>query len=119
MKTVFSFSLTTLTARGPEAPQLWGFVGADSGKASVLPRALGVCHDFLPQQALVIRDSEKKIIPAEQLVVGDVVEIKGGDQIPADIRLVFSQGCKVSILGHLPQGACWEVAGSLSPIRKK
>nr|XP_042140854.1 potassium-transporting ATPase alpha chain 2 isoform X1 [Peromyscus maniculatus bairdii] len=50
---------------------------------------------MIPQQALVIRDSEKKIIPAEQLVVGDVVEIKGGDQIPADIRLVSSQGCKV------------------------
>ena len=52
---------------------------------------------MIPQQALVIRDAEKKIIPAEQLVVGDVVEIKGGDQIPADIRLVFSQGCKVSV----------------------
>ncbi|MEJ1280335.1 hypothetical protein NN561_011280 [Cricetulus griseus] len=50
---------------------------------------------MIPQQALVIRDSEKKTIPAEQLVVGDIVEIKGGDQIPADIRLVFSQGCKV------------------------
>ncbi|XP_059536831.1 potassium-transporting ATPase alpha chain 2 [Myotis daubentonii] len=50
---------------------------------------------MIPQQALVIRDSEKKIIPAEQLVVGDIVEIKGGDQIPADIRLLFAQGCKV------------------------
>ncbi|VTJ82386.1 Hypothetical predicted protein [Marmota monax] len=50
---------------------------------------------MIPQQALVIRDSEKKIIPAEQLVVGDIVEIKGGDQIPADIRLLSSQGCKV------------------------
>lgn len=62
----------------------------------MLPRHSGVCHGFLPQQALVIRDAEKKVIPAEQLVVGDIVEIKGGDQIPADIRLVFSQGCKVS-----------------------
>lgn len=68
-----------------------------SGKVTVLPRCLGVCHGFRPQQALVIRDAEKKVISAEQLVVGDVVEIKGGDQIPADIRLVFSQGCKVSI----------------------
>ncbi|XP_066221906.1 potassium-transporting ATPase alpha chain 2 [Saccopteryx leptura] len=50
---------------------------------------------MIPQQALVIRDSEKKIIPAEQLVVGDIVEIKGGDQIPADIRLLFTSGCKV------------------------
>ncbi|XP_036084333.1 potassium-transporting ATPase alpha chain 2 isoform X2 [Rousettus aegyptiacus] len=50
---------------------------------------------MIPQQALVLRDSEKKVIPAEQLVVGDIVEIKGGDQIPADIRLLFTQGCKV------------------------
>ncbi|XP_039729031.1 potassium-transporting ATPase alpha chain 2 [Pteropus medius] len=50
---------------------------------------------MIPQQALVIRDSEKKVIPAEQLVVGDIVEIKGGDQIPADIRLLSAQGCKV------------------------
>ncbi|NP_001166387.1 potassium-transporting ATPase alpha chain 2 [Cavia porcellus] len=50
---------------------------------------------MIPQEALVTRDAEKKVIPAEQLVVGDIVEIKGGDQIPADIRLLFSQGCKV------------------------
>ncbi|XP_012415002.1 LOW QUALITY PROTEIN: potassium-transporting ATPase alpha chain 2-like [Trichechus manatus latirostris] len=50
---------------------------------------------MIPQQALVIRDAEKKTIPSEQLVVGDIVEIKGGDQIPADIRLLSSQGCKV------------------------
>ncbi|XP_012863356.2 potassium-transporting ATPase alpha chain 2-like [Echinops telfairi] len=50
---------------------------------------------MIPQQALVIRDGEKKTIPSEQLVVGDIVEIKGGDQIPADLRLLSSQGCKV------------------------
>ncbi|XP_011855374.1 PREDICTED: potassium-transporting ATPase alpha chain 2 [Mandrillus leucophaeus] len=50
---------------------------------------------MIPQQALVIRDSEKKTIPSEQLVVGDIVEVKGGDQIPADIRVLSSQGCRV------------------------
>uniref|UniRef100_A0A8B9VYK6 Potassium-transporting ATPase alpha chain 2 n=1 Tax=Anas zonorhyncha TaxID=75864 RepID=A0A8B9VYK6_9AVES len=50
---------------------------------------------MIPQQALVIRDAEKKELPAEQLVVGDIVEIKGGDRIPADIRLISAQGCKV------------------------
>ncbi|XP_006116678.1 potassium-transporting ATPase alpha chain 2-like [Pelodiscus sinensis] len=50
---------------------------------------------MIPQQALIIRDGEKKEVSAEQLVVGDVVEIKGGDRIPADIRLIFAQGCKV------------------------
>nr|XP_044633418.1 LOW QUALITY PROTEIN: potassium-transporting ATPase alpha chain 2 [Equus asinus] len=59
---------------------------------------------MIPQQALVIRDSEKKTVPAEQLVVGDIVEIKGGDKIPADIRLLSTQGCKVdnsSLTGNL------------------
>nr|XP_055100298.1 potassium-transporting ATPase alpha chain 2 [Symphalangus syndactylus] len=52
-------------------------------------------NKMIPQQALVIRDSEKKTIPSEQLVVGDIVEVKGGDQIPADIRVLSSQGCRV------------------------
>ncbi|XP_037383281.1 potassium-transporting ATPase alpha chain 2 [Talpa occidentalis] len=67
---------------------------------------------MIPQQALVIRDSEKKPIPAEQLVVGDIVEIKGGDRIPADIRLLSAQGCKVdnsSLTGESePQSRCCE-----------
>ncbi|XP_044522086.1 potassium-transporting ATPase alpha chain 2-like [Gracilinanus agilis] len=50
---------------------------------------------MIPRQALVIRNGEKKEIPADQLVVGDIVEIKGGDQIPADIRILASHGCKV------------------------
>ncbi|XP_038609518.1 potassium-transporting ATPase alpha chain 2 [Tachyglossus aculeatus] len=50
---------------------------------------------MIPQKALVIREGEKKEVPADQLVVGDVVEIKGGDRIPADIRLIATQGCKV------------------------
>lgn len=54
------------------------------------------CHTYIFQQALVIRDAEKKELSADQLVVGDIVEIKGGDRIPADIRLIFAQGCKVN-----------------------
>ena len=29
------------------------------------------------------------------------MEIKGGDRIPADIRLLSAQGCKVSVTGTL------------------
>uniref|UniRef100_UPI00398E35CA potassium-transporting ATPase alpha chain 2-like n=1 Tax=Pristiophorus japonicus TaxID=55135 RepID=UPI00398E35CA len=50
---------------------------------------------MVAQQALVIRDGEKQLITADKLVVGDIVEIKGGDRIPADLRLLSSQGCKV------------------------
>uniref|UniRef100_A0A6Q2X4L0 Sodium/potassium-transporting ATPase subunit alpha n=1 Tax=Esox lucius TaxID=8010 RepID=A0A6Q2X4L0_ESOLU len=41
--------------------------------------------NLVPQQALVVRDGEKKNINAEEVVVGDLVEVKGGDRIPADL----------------------------------
>lgn len=47
------------------------------------------------QQALVIREGEKKSINAEEVVVGDLVEVKGGDRIPADLRIISAHGCKV------------------------
>ncbi|XP_058885082.1 sodium/potassium-transporting ATPase subunit alpha-1-like [Acipenser ruthenus] len=51
--------------------------------------------NMVPQQALVIRDGEKNSINAEEVVVGDLVEVKGGDRIPADLRIISSNGCKV------------------------
>uniref|UniRef100_A0A8C6UTA5 Sodium/potassium-transporting ATPase subunit alpha n=1 Tax=Neogobius melanostomus TaxID=47308 RepID=A0A8C6UTA5_9GOBI len=50
---------------------------------------------MVPQQALVIREGEKLQIDAELVVLGDLVEIKGGDRIPADLRVVSSSSCKV------------------------
>ncbi|XP_077955936.1 sodium/potassium-transporting ATPase subunit alpha-2 isoform X1 [Gasterosteus aculeatus] len=50
---------------------------------------------MVPQQALVIREGEKMQINAELVVRGDLVEIRGGDRIPADLRVVSSSGCKV------------------------
>lgn len=52
----------------------------------------------LSQQALVVRDGEKKHINAEDVVVGDLVEVKGGDRIPADLRIISAHGCKVGAL---------------------
>uniref|UniRef100_A0A8C2ZKE4 ATPase Na+/K+ transporting subunit alpha 3a n=1 Tax=Cyclopterus lumpus TaxID=8103 RepID=A0A8C2ZKE4_CYCLU len=51
--------------------------------------------NMVPQQALVIREGEKVQINAEEVVGGDLVEVKGGDRIPADIRVVSAHGCKV------------------------
>uniref|UniRef100_A0A665XDB8 Sodium/potassium-transporting ATPase subunit alpha n=1 Tax=Echeneis naucrates TaxID=173247 RepID=A0A665XDB8_ECHNA len=50
---------------------------------------------MVPQQAMVIREGEKMQINAELVVQGDLVEIKGGDRIPADLRVISSSGCKV------------------------
>ncbi|KAL4501125.1 hypothetical protein ABPG73_013863 [Tetrahymena malaccensis] len=51
--------------------------------------------NFLPQQCTVIRDGENKSIDALKLVVGDVVLVKAGEKIPADIRILMSNEMKV------------------------
>uniref|UniRef100_A0A1A8RP76 Calcium-transporting ATPase n=1 Tax=Nothobranchius rachovii TaxID=451742 RepID=A0A1A8RP76_9TELE len=51
--------------------------------------------NMVPQQALVIREGEKVQINAEEVVAGDLIEVKGGDRIPADIRVISAHGCKV------------------------
>jgi magnesium-transporting ATPase (P-type) len=39
----------------------------------------------------VIRDGQKLSIDAEDLVRGDVVVVRTGDRIPADIRIIESR----------------------------
>merc|ERR1712088_572751 len=51
--------------------------------------------NLVPQYALVRRDGEKVTIAATELTLGDVIEVKFGDRIPADIRVVQARGFKV------------------------
>ena len=51
--------------------------------------------NMVPQYALCLREGEKINIKAEDLTIGDVVEVKFGDRIPADIRVTESRGFKV------------------------
>ena len=43
----------------------------------------------------MIRSGRKYGISADCLVVGDIVEVKSGDRLPADIRVITSSGFKV------------------------
>lgn len=52
--------------------------------------------NMVPQFATVIREGEKLNLKAEDLVLGDIVEVKFGDRIPADIRVIECRGFKVS-----------------------
>ncbi|XP_058716035.1 potassium-transporting ATPase alpha chain 1 isoform X2 [Poecile atricapillus] len=52
-------------------------------------------RNLVPQQATVIRAGQTLQVNAAELVLGDLVEIKGGDRVPADIRILAAQGCKV------------------------
>merc|ERR1712235_207510 len=51
--------------------------------------------NLVPQYALARRDGEKVTIKAEELTLGDIVEVKFGDRLPADIRVIEARGFKV------------------------
>src|SRR5271167_3166412 len=62
---------------------LLGFI--QEGKAE---KALDSIRNMLSAEARTIRGGETRLIPAEELVPGDVVLLESGDRIPADLRLV-------------------------------
>merc|ERR1712088_324022 len=52
--------------------------------------------NLVPQYALVRRNGGEKItVKAEELTLGDIVEIKFGDRCPADLRILEARGLKV------------------------
>merc|ERR1711887_26984 len=51
--------------------------------------------NLVPQYALVRRGGDKLNIKADELTVGDIVEIKFGDRVPADVRVIEARGFKV------------------------
>merc|ERR1711971_467867 len=51
--------------------------------------------NLVPQYALCRRDGEKVTVKAEELTLGDIVEVKFGDRIPADIRVLEARQFKV------------------------
>jgi len=52
--------------------------------------------NFVPPSCNVIRNGSRSKIPATQVVRGDVVEIASGDRIPADLRIISSDGMMVN-----------------------
>ena len=61
----------------------------------VIRLTAGLISPLCPQYALVIRDGSKATVRAEELTVGDVVEIKFGDRVPADVRIIEARNMKV------------------------
>ena len=61
-----------------------------------IERTLAALQQLLPQQAEVVRDGLVLLLPIEQLVVGDVIVLEQGDNIPADCRLIEAFGVRVN-----------------------
>merc|ERR1712088_1246073 len=51
--------------------------------------------NLVPQYAVARRNGEKITVKAEELTLGDVVEVKFGDRVPADIRVIECRMFKV------------------------
>lgn len=57
-------------------------------------KAVASLKSYLKTQAKVIREGQKKNIPAAELVPGDVIILEEGDSIPADARLFLSKNLR-------------------------
>ena len=51
--------------------------------------------NMVPQYALCLRNGDKVTIHATDLTLGDIVEVKFGDRIPADLRVLEARSFKV------------------------
>ena len=59
------------------------------GKAG---KAVEALRKISSPQAVVMREGTREKIPAEDLVQGDIVLLEAGNRIPADLRLIDTQG---------------------------
>ena len=50
---------------------------------------------LVPKYTECLRNGEKETVLAQELTLGDIVFIKGGDTVPADLRIIDSNGLKV------------------------
>jgi len=61
---------------------LLGFIQEGRGE-----KALDSIRNMLSAEARTVRGGETRMIPADELVPGDIVLLESGDRIPADLRL--------------------------------
>lgn len=77
------------------------------GVIVVLNAVIGVVQEKKAQSSLealrqmsaptarVLRQGEESVVPAAELVVGDIVQLRDGDMVPADLRLTDSANLKI------------------------
>lgn len=58
-------------------------------------KALQSLEKMMPNRVKVYRDGGITVLTSEQLVPGDVVSLRAGDKVPADIRIVEADGLSV------------------------
>jgi Mg2+-importing ATPase len=111
-------ALTVATGDLVDGAIILGLIALNVGLSIVqeyrAERALSALRALLPLHCRAIRDGVELDLPAERLVPGDVIFIRSGDLVPADVRLLEADGLEVNqatLTGEsVPQ------AKSISPI---
>jgi Ca2+-transporting ATPase len=57
--------------------------------------ALAALKRLASPDAVILRDGHQKVIPASQVVPGDIVILEAGNYVPADVRLVETMNLKI------------------------
>ncbi|WP_437290327.1 cation-translocating P-type ATPase [Sorangium sp. So ce406] len=58
-------------------------------------KAIEALAGMVPQSATVVRGGQRSVIPAADVVPGDVVVLEAGDKVPADARLISVKNLRV------------------------
>ena len=93
------------------ANTLIGFI--QEGKAEAAAEAL---EKLMTPECTVLRDGKQEVIPARDLVPGDVVLLDEGDKVPADLRLFYTKN--VSADEAALTGESVPVRKNIEPISK-
>lgn len=67
-------------------------------------------ENMVPPNAMVIRDGIKKVIPNNEVVMGDIVEMNGGEVVPADVRILSCVNFKTDMSS---------LTGESNPVRHR
>lgn len=92
--------LTIVTGDLVDGAIILGLIALNVGLSIVqeyrAERALSALRALLPLHCQAIRDGAELDLPAEQLVPGDLIFIRSGGLVPADIRLLEADGLEVN-----------------------
>ena len=59
--------------------------------------SLAALQSLQPTQSTVLRDGEWSTLPAQELVPGDIIQLRVGDKVPADSRLLSLETASFSV----------------------
>jgi Ca2+-transporting ATPase len=82
-------------------------------------KALDALKKLQPDSAMVLREGSWQSIEAQDVVPGDLVEVRVGDKVPADIRLVRLTTTTIRIEQSQLTGESQSVSKELEPVKDK